>query len=104
MKIAIASVIAAISASACCIGPVAFVMMGAGAFGATFSALEPYRPIMLGATMLLVGWAFYAAYRPMENCATCSPASRRRTQVAVWIAAVLVLVLAAFPYYVEFLF
>lgn len=104
MKIAVASVVAAAAASACCIGPVAFVMMGAGAFGATFSALEPYRPIMLGATMLLLGGAIYAAYRPMEDCATCSPASRRRTQAAVWIAAVLVVALAAFPYYVEFLF
>lgn len=101
---ALASVLAAGVASACCIGPVAFVLLGAGTFGASLSALEPYRPIVLTATTLLLGAAFYVAYRPTSDCDTCSPASRKRSQVAVWLAAALTTALVTFPYYVEYLF
>ena len=104
MKAAAASVIAGTVASACCIGPVVLVLLGAGTFGASLSALEPYRPIFLGVTALLLGFAFYVAYRPTTDCDTCSPVARRRGELAVWIAALVVVVLVTFPYYVRFLF
>ena len=104
MKTAVASVVAATAASACCIAPVALVMIGVGAAGATFSSLEPYRPAMLGAAALLLGVAFRAAYRPLGECDACSQSSRRRAKRAAWIAAALVVGLATFPYYVSFLF
>lgn len=104
MKTAVAAVLAAGVASACCIGPVAFVLLGAGAFGASLAVLEPYRPVLLGLTAVLLGGAFVVAYRPPSDCDTCSPASRRRTQIAVWIAAALTAALVTFPYYVGYLF
>lgn len=104
MKAAIAAVLAAGVASACCIGPVAFVILGAGAFGASVAVLEPYRPILLGLTAVLLGGAFYVAYRPSSDCDPCSPASRRRTRIVVWIAAALTAALVTFPYYVGYLF
>lgn len=104
MKTALASVLAAGVASACCIGPVAFVLLGAGAFGASLSALEPYRPPLLALTAVLLGGAFYVAYRPVSDSDACSPASRTRTRIAVWIAAALAAALITFPYYVEYLF
>lgn len=103
MKTALASVLAAGVASACCIGPVAFVLLGAGALGASLSALEPYRPVLLGLTAVLLGGAFYVAY-PTSDCDACSPVSRRRTRIAVWIAAALAAALVTFPYYVGYLF
>ena len=104
MKTALASVLAAGVASACCIGPVAFVLLGAGTFGASLTALESYRPVLLTATASLLGGAFYVAYRPTPDCDTCSPASRKRTCVAVWLAAALAAALVTFPYYVDYLF
>jgi mercuric ion transport protein len=104
VKTALASVLAAGMASACCIGPVAFVLLGAGTFGASLSAQEPYRPFLLTATALLLGGAFFVAYRPTSDCDTCSPASRKRTRVAVWLAAALTTALVTFPYYVDYLF
>jgi mercuric ion transport protein len=103
VKTALASVLAAGVASACCIGPVAFVLLGAGTFGASLSALEPYRPVLLTATALLLSGAFYVAYRPASDD-TCSPSSRKRTLVAVWFAAALTTALVTFSYYVEYLF
>ena len=104
MKTAFAAIITAGVASACCIGPVAFVLLGAGAFGASMSLLEPYRPALLTATGLLLGGAFGVAYRPTSTCDTCSLASKKRTRIAVWLAAALTAALVSFPYYVDYLF
>ena len=104
MKVAVASVVAAFAASLCCIGPVVLVLLGAGAFGASLASLERYRPTFLSVTLLLLGFAFYAAYRPMNDCDTCSPASRRRAHITVWLATIVVAALVTFPYYVGFLF
>lgn len=104
MKTALASVLAAGVASACCIGPVAFLLLGVGAFGASLSALKPYRPAFLAATAMLLGGAFYVAYRPTADCDACSPMSRKRKRVAAWFAAALTAALITFPYYVEYLF
>lgn len=104
MKTALASVLAAFVASACCIGPVASVLVGAGALGASLSTFERYRPASLGLTAVLLGGAFYAAHRPATDCAACSPAARSRQRIFVWVAAALVVALVAFPYYVGYLF
>lgn len=104
MKTALAAVLAAGVASACCIGPVAFVLLGAGAAGASLAVLEPYRPLLLGLTAVLLGGAFYVAYRPTADCDACSAASQKRTRIAVWIAAALAAALLTFPYYVGYLF
>ena len=103
MKTALASVLAAGVASACCIGPVALVLLGAGSIGASLSALEPYRPALLTATALLLCGAFFVAYRPIADCDACSTTSRTRTRVAVWLAAAVAIALVAFPYYVAYL-
>jgi mercuric ion transport protein len=91
-------------ASACCIGPVAFVLLGAGTFGASLAVLEPYRPVLLGLTAVLLGGAFFVAYRSTADCDTCSRASRLRTRFAVWTAAAVAAALVTFPYYVGYLF
>jgi mercuric ion transport protein len=104
MKAAAASVVAAVVASACCIGPVVLVLLGAGAFGASLASLERYRPIFLTVTTAFLGFAFYAAYRPLTDCDVCEPSARRRSRMVVWLAALLAAALVAFPYYVRFLF
>ncbi len=107
MKAALGGVGAAVIASACCIGPVVFSLIGAGAIGAAAVALEPYRPWFIGLTVLLVGFAFYSAYRPLaaDVCAdgACAPRSRHAARLLAWVAAVIAAVLIAFPYYVGWL-
>lgn len=105
MKAVIGGLGAAVVASACCIGPVAFSLIGAGALGASAVKLEPYRPWLIGVTVLLVGVAFSSAYRPavaQHDCedGVCTPQSRRAAQILVWIAAIVAAVLIAFPYYI----
>lgn len=107
MKLALAAIGGALGASACCIGPVVFSLLGAGALGAASVELEPYRPWFIGLTVLFVGVAFYGAYRPSQaeacEASVCTPRSRRTAKVLVWIVAVVAAMLVAFPYYVGWL-
>ena len=98
------ALLAAIGASLCCVLPVAvaFAGFGSAAFGAVF---EPYRPYMIGTTVLLLGFAFYRAYRPEaaecapgESCAV--PENRARQRLLLWIVAAIALLLLVFPYYI----
>jgi len=88
--------LAAFLASACCIGPLIFAALGVG-IGATgflagtagvLKALLPYRPLFIGLTILLLGVAFYLAYRKPKSLEaareTCVPASGslRKTSLA----------------------
>lgn len=108
MKTAVGSVLAAVAASACCLGPVVFSMIGAGALGAAAVKLEPYRPWFLGLTGVLLAAGLYTAYRPgaRQACSadgSCTSSSRRAARIILWVAIVLVGLVATFPYYVKFL-
>ncbi len=97
------SIVAAALASSCCILPIVFALTGLSMVGAA-AAFAAWRPYLLGATFGLLGLGFYFAYRtPKEECAAGSvcavPASRRRIRMTLWLAAILVLGLAAFPYF-----
>ena len=95
----IGTTIAALSASLCCILPIAVAVLGAGS--AAFAAqMEPLRPWFLGFTVLFLGFGFYRAYRP-EACApgeSCAaPVNRRRTRTILWTVTALAVTLTAFP-------
>lgn len=100
------AVLTALGASLCCILPVAVAVLGVGS-AVLGARLEPMRPWFAGLTALLLGFAFYQAYKPLE-CApgeVCAvPASRRRTRITLWIIAVVAAALMAFPYYASRLF
>ena len=101
-SLTIVSVIAAGMASLCCIGPLLAVGLGLGAFGAA-AFFESVRPYLLFATAGLLGAAFYLTYRrkPAEKCeeGVCAVAPKRSQKLALCIVTVVVIPLAAFPYY-----
>ena len=104
MKVAVTVICSALGASACCIGPVVFSLMGAGALSAASVRLEPYRPWFIAVTVIFVGAALYGAYRPAlnEECkeGVCNTQSKRTLRTFVWIIAAIAAALIAFPYYI----
>ena len=94
------AVVAALAASACCIGPLVLAVLGLGG-AASALALAPYRPWLLGVSFLLLGAAFYLTYRrPAGACApgeACVTPRTRRGRLLLWIATIVVLLAAAFP-------
>ena len=101
-------VLAAIVASACCLGPLVLVTLGiSGAWISNLSALEPYRPAFIVVALAFMAFAyrqiFVKAARP-EACepgTLCALPETNRTYRAIfWVVSALVLFAIAFPYFV----
>ncbi|MFN3695162.1 MAG: mercuric transporter MerT family protein, partial [Ignavibacterium sp.] len=60
-------IITALLASLCCITPVLAVLGGLSGIATTFSFLEPLRPYLIGLTVIVLGYAFYKAYKPKKG-------------------------------------
>ncbi|MFN3566668.1 MAG: mercuric ion transporter MerT [Burkholderiaceae bacterium] len=95
--------IAAILASACCVGPLVLVMLGAsGAWIGNLTLLEPYRPFFIGAALVALALAWRRIYRPAADCKPgemCAiPRVRTSYRVLFWVVALLVAAAIAFPY------
>lgn len=98
----VGSVVAAIVASLCCIGPVAVAFIGVGSLGA-FAVFETYRPYLIGVTVILLGLAFYLTYRKREvlcEDGTCKiEGASKWNKIAVWLVTVFAAGAIVFPYF-----
>jgi mercuric ion transport protein len=78
-----------------------------GAWISQLTALEPYRPILIGITLVFIGLAFRQLYivparcAPGEACA--NPELRRRQRQVFWAVVVGLAALIAFPWYAPLL-
>ena len=103
----IGGAIAAIAASACCLGPLILVSLGiGGAWVSNLTMLEPYRPIFIGITLICMVFAYRKIYK-VESANVCLPDSmcskpqiNRNYRVIFWIVSVLVLIALLYPYFV----
>ena len=90
----------------CCVLPIALLGSTGLAAAGLGTQLEPLRPHLQAVSLLALGLAFYTAYRrrgeeACEEEEACP--SPRRGRVAVWIFAVLVLLLLTSPYWAGYL-
>ncbi|MCF6324016.1 MAG: mercury transporter MerT [Gammaproteobacteria bacterium] len=99
-----AGVIAGITASACCLGPLVLLMLGiSGSWIGNLTAMEPYRPIFIGLTLLFLGLALRKLYFIPQSCAvdkSCArPANLRKQRILFWFITSLIIAMVAFPWY-----
>lgn len=104
----IASVLAAIGASLCCVGPLVLLTLGiGGAWIANLTALEPLRPWFITATLLFLGLAFRRLYLQPQICepdAMCAePIVLKRQRLIFWGVALALLALLSAPWLAPFL-
>lgn len=100
----IAAVIAAIGASLCCVGPLVLLALGiGGTWISSLAALEPYRLIFIGITLVFLFLAFRKLYLVPRQCApgdACAmPSTVRNQRIIFWILTILLIALLTFPYY-----
>ncbi len=100
----IAAGLAAIGASLCCIGPLVLISLGvSGAWISNLTALEPYRPIFIGITLLFLFLAFRKLYLVPRQCAegdACAiPSTLRNQRIIFWVVSVVLIALLTFPWY-----
>jgi mercuric ion transport protein len=99
----IAGAAAAVGASLCCVGPLVLLVLGVGGtWIANLTALEPYRPLFMGLTLLFLGLAFRRLYLVPPACAAgtfcADPRTAKRQRLTFWITAVPLLGLLAVPW------
>lgn len=103
--------LAAFGASVCCLGPLVLVAIGvSGAWIGSLAALEAYRPIFIGAAVVMLAFAWRRIYRT-RVAAACSPdgpcALPRANGIyraMFWIVSALVLLALVFPYIVPYFY
>ena len=98
----VGSILTAILASICCIGPIVFALLGVSGAGFLLK-FERYRPIFIVFTVVLLGTAFFFTYRK-KDAAHCEPGSlcanpksTTINKVILWIATILVAGFIFFP-------
>jgi mercuric ion transport protein len=103
--------LAAMVASACCLGPFVLVTVGiSGAWIANLAAFEPFRPYAIGIALVCMAVAYRQIYTvpAREACepeALCAlPQTRRVYKVIFGIVTAMVLVALGYPYTARFLY
>src|SRR3546814_4843980 len=101
--------LAAIGASICCVVPLVLVLLGiSGAWIGNLTALDTWRPWFTGATLLLLGLAFWSLYGSTSQCradgACIDPRTLKRRRRWMWLAAFVIAILFLFRYYVFWFF
>jgi mercuric ion transport protein len=102
----VAGGIAAVLASACCLGPLLLVTVGiSGAWIGNLTRLEPYRPIFIVIALVTLFFAWRNIYRPAQACQpgeVCAvPQIRRLYNVLFWASVALTLLALVFPYFAK---
>jgi mercuric ion transport protein len=86
-------------AALCCAGPSVAALLGAGGVAAS-TALNPYRPVLLGASFALIAfgfWQVYARRRVGPDSQACRIRSARGTRMLLWASALAWLAAAVIP-------
>ncbi|HEY8095670.1 MAG TPA: mercuric transporter MerT family protein [Methylobacter sp.] len=103
----IGAVLAAIGASACCVGPFLLLSLGiGGAWMSMLTAMEPARPFFIILTLIFMALGYRKLYQTPSCCeeganCTLSDIQRRQRQV-FWLSSTLILMLLAFPWLAPF--
>jgi mercuric ion transport protein len=94
--VAAGGILGAIAASSCCIAPLALFSLGiSGAWIANLTALAPYQPYFIAATLACLGYGYWLVYRRKtvtcaEGTACTRPLPNRFAMFGLIVATLLV--------------
>lgn len=99
----VAGTLAALGASACCVGPLMLLSLGiGGTWIGNLTAMEPYRPFFIALTLLFLGLAFRGLYWVPRGCGPGQPCAddetRSRRRILFWAVTIPLLGLLTFPW------
>ncbi len=100
----ITGIVAAIGGSLCCITPAVAVLAGSTSFAATFYWMEPFRPWLIGLTIIALAYAWWDKLRPKKNDIECAceedgKVSFWHTKLFLAIVTLFVTLMLSFPYW-----
>ena len=98
----LSSIALAITSSLCCILPILAIVGGISGAASSLSWIEPLRPYLIALTVMILGFAFYKAYKPeaKDECG-CAPGKKPFLQSKgfLWTITIVSALLMSFPYY-----
>ena len=98
-----AGLLTAIIASLCCITPVLALIAGTSGIASTFSWIEPFRPYLIGLTVLVLGFAWYQKLKTKKEidceCELEKKPKFIQSKKFLGIVTVFAVIMLAFPYY-----
>ncbi|RYY20047.1 MAG: mercuric transport protein MerTP [Chitinophagaceae bacterium] len=105
----IAGLFAAFTASLCCIAPLFAVIGGAGSASTYFGWIEPYRPYIIGLTIIVFALTWYNLLKPKnvqkDNCGCeVQKKSFMMSKRFLMVVSVISALLITFPYYSSLLY
>jgi len=93
----------AVTASLCCITPVLALLAGTSGMASTFTWMEPFRPYLIGITVLVLAFAWVQQLKPKKDincdCDTNKKPTFIKSNLFLGLITVFALVMLAFPYY-----
>lgn len=93
---ALGGILGAIAASSCCIAPVVLFSLGiSGAWIGNLTALAPYQPYFIAATLICLGYGYWLVYRRQsaacaEGAACARPLPNHIVNASLILATILV--------------
>jgi len=95
--IATGGIIGALAASSCCIIPLILFSLGvSGAWVGNLTALTPYKPVFITATLGFLGYGYWLVYRKPKACADADACARplpnRLVKSALWASTALIVI------------
>jgi len=105
----IAGLLAGLTASACCAGPLILLMLGiSGSWIGNLSAIEPIRPLFILLAIVFLGLAYRKIFMQAKSCntgAACATTQGKQSQKFLfWLTSLIVLLSISFPWYGPYLF
>ena len=98
-------IITAIAASLCCITPILAIIAGTSGIASTFTWIEPFRPYLIGLTILALGIAWYQKLKREKDidceCDTDEKGKFIHSMFFLGIVTLFAVVMLVFPYYSE---
>ena len=98
-----AGLLTAITASLCCITPVLALIAGTSGIASTFSWIEPFRPYLIGLTVLVLCFAWYQKLKIKKEidceCETDEKPKFMQSKTFLGIVTAFSIIMLAFPYY-----
>lgn len=102
-KLIKSGVITAIAASLCCITPFLALIAGTTSITSMFSWIAPFRPFLVGLTILILGIAWYKQIKSQKEidceCDTEGKPKFKQSKTFLGIVTVFAIGMLAFPFY-----
>jgi copper chaperone CopZ len=98
-----AGLLTAVTASLCCFTPVLALIAGTSGIASTFTWIEPFRPYLIGLTILVLGFAWYQKLKHKKEidceCDTDKKPKFLQKKTFLGIVTAFAIIMLAFPYY-----